>query len=65
MIPQPMSLGIFQPKSLRGQTKYLMQFLFRLSILTHIVFILYEQKQANNFSYIFRLHSAECISFKH
>ncbi len=41
-IPQPMSLGVFQPKSLRGQTKYLIQFFFCLSSLTHIVFVLYE-----------------------
>ena len=60
-----MSPRVFQRKSLRGQTKYLMQFFFRLPLLAHIVFVLYEQKQVNNFPYIFRLHCAERLSLKH
>ena len=63
-IPQHMSPRVFQRKSLRGQTKYLMQFFFCLSSLAHIVFILYEQKQVDNFPYIFGLHRAERFSLK-
>ena len=60
-----MTPRVFQRKSLRGQTKYLIQFFFRLPPLAHIVFILYEQKQVNYFSHIVRLHRTERLSFKH
>ncbi len=42
MIPQPMSPRIFQRESLRGQTKYSIQFFFRLSVFTFIILILNE-----------------------
>ena len=59
-----MSPRVFQRKSLRGQTKHLIQFFFRLPLLAHIVFVLYEQKQVDNLAYIVRLHGAERLFFK-
>ncbi len=63
-IPHGMSLRIFQRKSLRGQTKHLIQFFFCLSLPAHIVFILYEQKKIDNLTYVVRLHSAKRLLFK-
>ena len=60
-----MTPRIFQRKSLRGQTKYLIQFFFCLSSFTHIVFLLYEQEQVDNLAHISGLHRAERLLFKH
>ena len=60
-----MTPRIFQRKSLRGQTKHLIQFFFRLPFLAHIVFLLYEQKQVDNLAHIVLRHRAERLSLKH
>ena len=59
-----MSPRVFQRKSLRGQTKHLIQFFLCLPLLTHIVFILYEQKQVDNFAHSSRLHRTKRLSLK-
>ncbi len=51
-IHQPMSLRIFQRKSLRGQTKYLVQLLCRLAPRTHIVFVLYEHEKLDELAQV-------------
>ena len=51
-IPLPASPRVFQRKSVRGQTEYSIQFFFRLTFPAHIVLILYEQEQIDDFAHV-------------